>query len=216
MSLPARIGVAAITLTALLVGVLQWQARATPPVLGFWFGDDVTFAVHDERRLGGGALTPDEQHRIRAIARSEVERAFQPFAVRVADHQDAPFRVTVTQEIRPGWGSRVQFTGAAGQTYMLGPFGNFGAVNFQLLAAQAMAWAATHATRGEIVDAIGRGIGRAAVHEFGHQLLPQDPMHTTEDETSYEYGSANRRAQYYGELHWSVAAPKLRARLLPR
>jgi hypothetical protein len=216
MSLPGRIAVAAMTLAAVVVGVLQWHARATPPMLGFWFRDDVTFALHDERRLGGGALTADEQQRIQAIARSEVERAFQPFGLLVVDHRDAPYRVVVEQEIRPGWGSPVRFTGAAGQTYMLGPFGNFGAVNFTLLAAQAMGWAPSDATRADIVDAIGRGIGRAAVHEFGHQLLPRDRMHRTDDETSYEFGSANRRAQYYGELHWSHAGPKLRAMLMPR
>jgi hypothetical protein len=34
MSLPARIGAAAITLAALLVGVLQWHARRAPGIAG--------------------------------------------------------------------------------------------------------------------------------------------------------------------------------------
>ena len=69
------------------------------------------------------------------------------------------------------------------------------------------------ATRAAIVAAIGRGIGRTAVHEFTHQLLPQAPIHDSQDVRSYEYDSAARREQYFGEMHWALARPLLEARL---
>jgi hypothetical protein len=79
-----------------------------------------------------------------------------------------------------------------------------------------MAHAPAGASRADIVDAIGRGLGRAAVHEFAHQILPHGPMHNTQDRASYEYWSSNRATQYYGEMRWSVALPKLEERLSRR
>jgi hypothetical protein len=64
-----------------------------------------------------------------------------------------------------------------------------------------------------MIEAIGRGIGRAAVHEFTHQLLPTAPIHDSTDVSSYEYQSATRREQYFGELHWDLARPLLQERL---
>ena len=63
-----------------------------------------------------------------------------------------------------------------------------------------------------ISNAIGRGTGRAAVHEFAHQALGADNLRHIDnrtDEQSYEYGSADRAAQYYGELRWTTAWPVL-------
>jgi hypothetical protein len=38
-------------------------------------------------------------------------------------------------------------------------------------------------------------------------------MHITTDERSYEFVSSNRPAQYFGEMHWSVAHKALFERL---
>lgn len=59
----------------------------------------------------------------------------------------------------------------------------------------------------------GRGIGRVAAHEFGHQILGTGLVHNTDDENSYEYPSPDRAAQYYGELHWTTARPLLEQKL---
>jgi hypothetical protein len=88
-------------------------------------------------------------------------------------------------------------------------FGGNGAVNFTLLAGYAESYAPADAGRAAVVTAIGRGVGRAAVHEFAHQLLGTARIHDSDDQQSYEYGSAARPEQYYGEMHWAGAWPTL-------
>ena len=63
------------------------------------------------------------------------------------------------------------------------------------------------------MNGIGRGTGRVAVHEFMHQMLGAAGTHNQADPASYEYGSPERAAQYYGELHWTTAWPALQRRL---
>jgi hypothetical protein len=88
-------------------------------------------------------------------------------------------------------------------------FAGDGAVNFSLLAGYAESYATADADRATIVTAIGRGVGRAAVHEFAHQLLGTALIDDGDDAQSYEYGSAARREQYYGQMHWRGAWPAL-------
>ena len=57
-----------------------------------------------------------------------------------------------------------------------------------------------------------RGVGRAAVHEFAHLLLGSGRVDDDDDPRSYEYGSAARREQYYGDMHWGRAWPALHNR----
>jgi len=64
-----------------------------------------------------------------------------------------------------------------------------------------------------MIEGIGRGVGRVAAHEFAHEILGAVPLHNNLDESSYEYPSPNRAAQYYGELHWTTAGPLLRQKL---
>ena len=64
-----------------------------------------------------------------------------------------------------------------------------------------------------MVEAIGRGIGHVAVHEFAHQILNIGAVHNRDDERSYEYPSPDRSAQYYGDLHWTTARPFLERKL---
>ena len=81
-----------------------------------------------------------------------------------------------------------------------------------MLAHNAIEYAPPSASRQDIVAGIGRGIGRAAVHEFAHQALGVDNVWNIDnrrDSTSYEYGNADRPSQYYGELRWTTAWPVL-------
>ena len=86
--------------------------------------------------------------------------------------------------------------GVAGQSRGIQGFGGSGAVSFDFLANGAMSYAPDDADRAALVAAIGRGVGRTAVHELTHQLLPTAPIHDSRDAQSYEFQSAARRAQY--------------------
>jgi len=97
----------------------------------------------------------------------------------------------------------------AGESRAIRGFGGVGAVSFFFLASGAVASAPDSADRAALVDAIGRGVGRAAVHEFVHQLLPLAPIHDSGDVQSYEYASASRREQYFGAMRWGPARPLL-------
>jgi hypothetical protein len=183
-------------------------ARPAPRTVeaGFWF-DPVTF---DSNRLGG-PLTGDETRRIEEVARAELSAAFQGLHVAFSDRRDARYRVRVMQELldlrfrRP--------VGVAGQSRAVPGFGGSGAVSFDFVANGAMSYAPAGATRASMVEAIGRGVGRTAVHEFTHQLLPKVSIHDSRDQASYEFASAARPAQYYGDIHWDLAWPLLRDRL---
>ncbi|HUE89462.1 MAG TPA: hypothetical protein VMO26_25580 [Vicinamibacterales bacterium] len=205
MTASTGIAIGAIVAAASIAGALELRSRDNVVTVGFWF-EDVTFELHDPARMGG-PLTPGEQQRIQTVARQEIEHAFAEFRLRLTDRRDAFYRVRVRQWLTVGRYA------VAGQSNVFGPLGGYGAVSFVTLAAQAMAHAPAGASRANVVDAIGRGLGRAAVHEFAHQILPKGPMHNTRDRESYEYWSSDRAAQYYGEMHWSVARPKLRERL---
>lgn len=197
-------------LAAAIVGALEWRARSNTVVAGFWFDEDVTYELHDPKRLGG-PLTATERERIQSVARAELEQAFAEFRIRFTEGRDAFYRVRVRQVLT----ARRRYA-ASGQSNVFGPLGGDGAVSFLTLAAQAMHHAPEGSTRAEVVDAIGRGIGRAAVHEFVHQILPHSPVHRSRDRASYEYWSSDREAQYYGAMHWSVAHAELIERLSRR
>jgi hypothetical protein len=208
MTFSTLMTIGATAATASLLAAIAYQSGSNVVVAGFWF-EDVTFEVHDPARLGG-PLTRDEQQRIQTVARQEIEQAFAEFSIQLTERRDSLYRVRVQQQLTAGRYA------AAGHSNVFGPLGGYGAVSFITLAAQAMAHAPATASRGDIVEAIGRGLGRAAVHEFAHQILPSGPMHNTQDRASYEYFSSDRAVQYYGEMHWSVARPKLEERLSRR
>jgi hypothetical protein len=205
-----------VTSTALataIIASLEYRARSNIVTAGFWFDDGLTFAMAAPEQFGG-PLTDAERKRIEHIAREEVAHAFREFRIRVTDTRDAFYRVGVDQMLTAvGVKTTGRWSGAAGQSNVFGPLGGAGAVSFFMIASQAAAFAPEGATRADLVDAIGRGIGRAAVHEFAHQILPRGPMHITTDERSYEFVSSNRSAQYFGEMHWSVAHEALLDRL---
>jgi len=179
-----------------------------PPVieLGLWF-EPVAF---DSSRLGH-ALTPGELVTVESVARQELRHAFKELPITISDRRDARYTLRVVQDVRDLRFRRP--VGVAGQSRGIAGFGGSGSVSFDFLANGAMAWAPDDADRAELVAAIGRGIGRTAVHEFIHQILPTAPIHDSRDDESYEFASAARRAQYVGAMRWNLAWPLLTRKL---
>jgi hypothetical protein len=187
---------------ALAVLLLERRAQPRNAEAGFWF-DAVEFA---SPRLGG-SLTPTDLDVVARVARLELAAAFAGLRVRVSDRPEARYRVRVVQQLLD---HRVRREVAvAGESRAVPGLGGVGAVNFFLLASGAVASAPDGMERVALIEAIGRGVGRAAVHEFVHQLLPSAPIHDSQDVRSYEYGSASRREQYYGPIRWALAGPML-------
>lgn len=189
-----------------LVVVSACDTRHSAVEAGFWF-EEVAF---ESARLGE-PLTAAEIATIESVARAELREAFRGLQVSFSERRDARYTLRVVQEVRDLRFRRP--VGVAGQSRGIAGFGGSGSVSFDFLANGAMAWAPDDAVRGELVEAIGRGIGRTAVHEFTHQILPTAPIHASRDEGSYEYQSAARRAQYFGPMRWDLAWPLLQQRL---
>ena len=174
----------------------------------FWF-DDGAFALSavDAARLGG-PIDDHERVAIESVARKELREAFVGLRVMFSEDpstelragRDARYRVRVVNDLG---------SGAAGQSHVLPPLGGQGAVSFRVLAGLAIAHAPPGSDRAAVIEAIGRGVGRAAVHEFAHQILRGVNIHAGSDDLNYEYESADRRAQYYGTLRWKTAWPAL-------
>ena len=202
-------------IVALLIAVaavyLLASARSRPASIeaGFWF-EDVGF---ESNRLGA-PLTSSEIATIGLVARAELRDAFRGLPIAFSERRDARYTLGVVQEVRDLRFKRP--VGVAGQSRGIAGFGGSGTISFDFLANGAMAWAPDDADRAELVAAIGRGIGRTAVHEFTHQLLPRAPIHDSRDDQSYEYRSAARRSQYYGSMHWDLAWPLLHQRIARR
>jgi len=175
---------------------------------GFWF-EPVTY---DSSRLPG-AVTMDEVQTIESVAWSELTDAFAGLPITFSNRRDARYRVHVVQELRDLRLRR--YVGIAGESRAISRIGGQGAVSFFFLASGAVAYAPQDADRASLIEAIGRGVGRASVHEFTHQFLPLAPIHDSRDISSYEYRSAARREQYFGEMHWNLAWPLLQERLRP-
>jgi hypothetical protein len=166
---------------------------------GFWF-EPITF----ESPELGAPITAAEMTTIVSVATFELTSAFAGSRIRFSDRRDARYHVRVVQNLPAG---------GAGQSRAITGFGGGGAVSFAFLAAGALSYAPSDTDRGDLMAAIGRGIGRTAVHEFAHQLLTTSPIHDSTNARSYEYASAARREQYYGTMEWDFAWPLLRKRL---
>jgi hypothetical protein len=186
----------------------RWALDCRVIDAGFWF-EPVTY---QSARLGG-AVTPQEIATIVAVARSEIIQAFADLSITFSSRRDAKYRVRVVPQLRD---MRVRWEiQVPAESRSVAGFGGQGAVNFFWMANAAVAYAPDTADRRSIIDAIGRGIGRAAVHEFAHLLLPRAPIDDSKDINSYEYRSAARREQYFGELHWGRVRPLLVDRIPP-
>ena len=158
----------------------------------------------------GGALTGDEMESIKQLSRVEVEQALAGLRIAVSTNQGAFWRVAVLQSLKRSTNRQLP---ATGESMAMGFLGGTGAVDFDMIATAAIHFAPPAASRQHIIQGIGRGIGRVAVHELMHQILGAAAGHNDTDSNSYEYGSPDCQAQYYGELHWTTAWPLLRSKL---
>lgn len=187
-------------------GALIAVSCAGPVDAGFYF-EPVAFTSP----LLGGPLTAEDLAGIEAVARDELGRAFAGMRIDLTGGREARYRVAVVQAVRDPRFTTGMFV--AGESRAITGVGGHGAVNFSLLASAASSCAPPGADRRTLLEAIGRGVGRAAAHEFAHQLLPTAPIHDSTDLESYEYASAGRCQQYVGPMHWERAGPLLRRRL---
>ncbi|HEX4912345.1 MAG TPA: hypothetical protein VFV51_00235 [Vicinamibacterales bacterium] len=185
-----------------MIAVLGSGCERRQASLGFWF-EDVTF----ESPVLGGRLTADDLQAIQRVARGEIAVAFRDLNVVLNDSPQSRFRVRVTQTVTE---SRMRrHAVVAGESRGVPWVGGFGSVNFTYYASGAIVFAPPRISRSDLVAAIGRGLGRGAVHEFAHQMLANVNLHDGRDRGSYEYYAASREQQYYGPMHWDLAAPLL-------
>ena len=202
---------ATVATAVVILAILHFRSKSVVVEVGFWF-DEVTFELSsplDLRQLGG-PIDDGEKAMIREMAQREMASAYADLRVRFTENRRAYHRVRVVQgELE---GATKLSRGAAGQTMAMGPVGGDSTISFHVAVRGAFAYAAPQATRREILEGIGRGIGRTAVHELAHQFLGPTSAHSRDDR-SYEYGSPDRIGQYYGPIHWSTAWEPLRARL---
>jgi hypothetical protein len=203
----AFVGGSIVLLAGAAVLALAVGSRQNTITAGFWF-DPVTYDESEPMsdRLGG-PITAAEMQTIETIARGEIDRAYAGLRLRFSDRREATYRVRVVQRLRNPMAPRGP--ASSGESRRIAGIGGQGAVNFQLLSNSAIAYAPAGADREAMIAAIGRGIGRAAVHEYAHLFLGGFPIHDSTDVQSYEYESADRREQYYGDMHWDIAGPVL-------
>ena len=178
-----------------------------PVELGFW----IVPLSYQSPRIGE-PITPQEFAIIDSVARSEIRDAFKDYAVTVTPNRNARFKVEVVPTLKD-WRRLARPGTYAGESRAIAGFGGAGAVNFEFVANGAMVFAPAEAGRAEVIEAVGRGVGRVAIHEFAHQLLPKQPIDSSKDPRSFEGNSAAIVEGYYGDLHWDIARPWLDARL---
>ncbi len=193
-------------LLAAATGLFVLRSKSGTTNLAFWFesiSDDARKSLPG--RLPDG-LSPDDMKLIEATAREEIARAFRAYPISTVGQAAAQYHVRVVDRLNGPYGG-------SAESYAFPGLGGQGFVSFRSLAHGAVLHAPPDADRHAIVAAIGRGIGRAAVHEFTHQLLGRRVrIDDSTDVQSYEYGSATRREQYYGQMRWDMAEPLLRQR----
>ena len=188
--------------------VNDWSQQRVVQV-GFWF-DDGAFELPRGMADAGGRLTDKELRTIEDVARVELHLAYTGLRISFSDTRDALYRVGVIPRF-PSRRGRPR--GAVAATVAMGALGGQGAISFAAIARYAVSFAPPGADRDTIVAGIGRGIGRAAAHEFAHQLLTGVALHAGSDVASYELAWAGRAAQFYGPMHWEFARPLLLERL---
>jgi hypothetical protein len=205
--IPASISVAliAVTVTAAVFSVVSSRASTASLSVGFRFERSSIVLPPAAAASLGGPLSGDEIQTIERIARRELARAYAGTRLSIGDTADAFWHIDVRNTIR-GAGRAIP---NAGHAVVLGPLGGLAEVNFTVLATSAIRLAPPGASRAAIVEGIGRGVGRAAVHELAHQIVSTAAMDNRTDPDSYEYSSFSRPSQYYGELHWAGAWPIL-------
>jgi hypothetical protein len=208
-----RILLVAVAAAFIVLGGLRLYSSATPPTASLTFDEAALAATPEEVRAAlGGPLGGSDVERIKALAHEEVERAFSGLRLRFVDTGRAFWRIRVLASFAPPTLSGGPKINTAGASYPFGALGGGGFLSFTTLAIKATVYAPPGVSREELVAAIGRGVGRSAVHEFTHLMLGSRAIHS-DDENSYEFETADRLSQYYGELRWGKAWPLLEQRL---
>jgi hypothetical protein len=201
-----RIFVAALAVAA---HACRGRTTTTSPTVGFWYESSALALPSDVTDRLGGPLTDDESALVRQISAREIERAFSGLRLAIGSTRDAFWRVQVLQTLPVRFHQKLP---TAGESLALGPLGGSGSVDLEVVSTKAIRFAPAGASRREILEGIGRGVGRTAVHELTHLMLGASTMDNRSDVDSYEYHSADRRSQYYGDLHWTAAWPLLHAK----
>jgi hypothetical protein len=176
--------------------------------LGFWI-EPVSFA---SQRIGA-PISVEEFKMIEEVARAEIVHAFREFRATVTSNRAARYKVRVVQRLSDT--RMVRQMDVAGESRAMRGFGGSGAVSLDFVANAAMVFSPSDADRSAVLQALGRGMGRVAVHEFAHQLLPNAVVDDNRDPNSYEHDTASH-AQYFGDMHWGSSADALRERIAPR
>jgi hypothetical protein len=204
-----RLGVA---LMLVLACVADWACDipTTSYSIAFGYEPDAFELPSRAHATVGGALTLTERHLVEQTSRIEIDRAFSELAVSLSADDHAFWRVRVLKTLPP-LSSRPRLRAAESLT--LGFLGGAGNIGFDVVAAKAIDYAPTGADREVMIRAIGRAVGRVAVHEFIHQILGADFADNYTDHGSYEYGRIDRSAAFYGDLHWGPARPLLERRV---
>lgn len=152
-------------------------------------------------------LTSADLLAIESAARRELQVAFEHTRLQFTDSPKPAFRVRVVPQPEHG-----RSFPAAGESRAFGGIRGNGIVNFNIVALGALAYADRTSDREALIHAIGRGVGRTAVHEFAHQILGPADMDGTADRLSYEHGDL-RAEHFYEQLHWGPAAARLQQRI---
>jgi hypothetical protein len=204
----AVLGFAAAATTVVALAVVRWYAASATTAAGFWYEPGSLTLPREALQRLGGPLTTGEAEAIERISRDEIEQAFAGLRMALTDRREAFWHVAVLPML-PRRGPLPN----AGQSIGFGPLGGTGFVAFGMVALNAIRYAPHGASRQTMVEGMGRGVGRVAVHEFAHLIAGAANVHDERDENSYEYPSPERTSQYYGQLHWTVAAPLLRQKI---
>ena len=173
----------------------------------FWFDGVTPASVSVVSERLSAPLTSADLLAIESAARRELQIAFEHTRLHFTDSPSPAFRVRVVPQPEHG-----RSFPAAGESRAFGGIRGNGTVNFNIVALSALAYADRSSGREALVHAIGRGVGRTAVHEFAHQILGPAGMDGTADRLSYEHGDL-RAEHFYAQLHWGPAAVRLRQRI---
>jgi hypothetical protein len=198
--------VAAVALSSSAVACQRGGSNELIPA-GFWFESLTPASVAVVSGRLSAPLTADDLLFIESAARRELLIAFEHTRLHFTATHPVVYRVRVVPQI-----AHSRPYAAAGQSRSFGGIRGDGAVNFNTVALSALAFASAGSDRDTLLAAIGRGVGRTAVHEFAHQILGPATMDGTDDRFSYEHADL-RAEHFYAPLHWGPAAALLRQRV---
>lgn len=200
MSTEAIIAVAVVAVLAVAVGsyllYVYTRKPLTPIVVFDW--------QIQKWSVGREPLDSSEVDEIKATAIETFKGAFSGFGI-VVSAGGGTNRITVKGELGGSVGSTdTSIIDTYASTVYYENIANF---------AQRYAKELGKTDRREIIRGVGRGIGAAAAHEFGHQK--RFTTDNTIDVNSYDYYSGERWQEYYGELHWTPQALEVMKKKLP-